>query len=166
MKIAIAYATKTGTAQQAAQQLAQALEARGFETALFNLANHKPDLNADAFVLGGSIRIGRWHRAARAFATQNEALLLTKPLALFACRCGTDDLPTFFAAQVGQALVSHAVYADCLGGAMDIEKQKGFDKFIVNMINKSSTSQTMAMPGIIPENVAACADALAKALAQ
>ena len=166
MKIAIAYATKTGTTQQAAQQLAQALEARGLQTALFNLARQKPDVNADAYVLGGSIRIGRWHKAARAFATQNEALLLTKPLALFACRCGRDVLSALLAGQIGQALVSHAVCTQWMGGALDCTRQKGFDKLIVSMIAKSDANGTMLTPGILTENVDACADALVKALAQ
>lgn len=164
MKITIAYATKTGTTAKAAAALAQALEARGFETKAFDLATQKPDMHADAFVLGGSIRIGQWRKAARAFARANETALLAKPLALFVCRCGQEALPTLLAAQIGQPLVAHAAWTGCLGGEMDLAQQKGFDRWIVRMIQKSEAGNTMATPGIVDENVAACADALAAAL--
>ena len=161
MKITIAYAGKTGTTQQAAAELAQLLTARGATVALCNLATQKPDLTADAFAVGGSVRIGRWHRRSVAFVNKNIAGLLAKPLALFACRCGQDDLRVLLAKQLGDEIVSHAVYVDRLGGAMEPAKQKGFDHFVVRMIQKSDpTTTNLDAPGMLTEHIAACADAL------
>ncbi|MCE5344350.1 MAG: flavodoxin domain-containing protein [Eubacteriales bacterium] len=164
MKITIAYATKTGTSAQAARQLADILTARGYEAAAYDLAAGKPDMTADAFVLGGSIRMGRWHGRARRFARANEAALLRKPLALFACRCGKEDLRTLFAKQIGEKLVAHAVFVDGFGGDMLLEKQKGLDRFFVKMALKSGENGEMSTGGVDEQNMNACADALIRAL--
>jgi len=166
MKIAIVYATKTGTTAQAAGQLADALMSRGFEIALYDLARTRPDLAAaDAVALGGSVRMGQWRRRAKRFARAHEAELLQKPLALFLCRMDTDDPRVLLKAQAGEKLTEHAVYAGCLGGMMDLEKLKGFDRFIMKMVQKSEESKGMtAAPGISQEGVNACADALQGAL--
>ncbi len=165
MKIAIAYATKTGTTREAAQKLAELLQARGFTIQLCNLADTKPDADADAVALGGSIRAGHWHTLAVQYAKQNEATLLGKPLALFACRCGKEEMRPLLAGQIGEKLVSHAVYVDGFGGVMELAKQKGFERFIVNMILKHDKSGNGAGPGILDENILACADALTRGLA-
>jgi menaquinone-dependent protoporphyrinogen IX oxidase len=166
MKITIAYATKTGTTAQAARMLAAALTAHGHQAALYDLATDKPDMNADAFVLGGSIRMGRWHGRARHFARANEAALLGKPLALYACRCGKDDLRTLFSAQIGEKLVSHAAVIDGLGGEMRLEKQKGLDHFFTKMALKAENNGETNTDGINAQSVNAFADAFAAALAQ
>jgi len=164
MRISIAYATKTGTTEQAAAQLAEALRARGCDVTVTNLAKARPDLTADAFALGGSVRMGRWNRRARWFAKRNTVKLLQKPLALFACRCGQDDLRAMFAAQVGEPLTDHAVFADCLGGTMELSRQKGLDRYVVQMIQKSDAAAKMVTPGILTESVENCANALVGAL--
>lgn len=164
MHIAVLYATKTGTARKAAQALQAALEARGATVTLCDLAKQTPDLSADAVALGGSIRIGMWHRKARNFAKRNEAALRAKPLALFAVRCGRDPLRPLLEKQIGQPLCMHAVFADSLGGELELCKQHGLDRFMVRMIQKSPASAEMDTPGILPERVDACADALLAAL--
>jgi len=165
MKITVAYAGKTGTTQQAATELAQLLTARGATVTLCNLANQKPDVTADAFAVGGSVRIGHWHKRSVAFVKANEATLLAKPLALFACRCGQDDLRVLLAKQLGNALVVHALYVDRLGGTMELANQKGFDRFVVRMIQKSDPATTnLDAPGMLTKHIAACADALLEAV--
>jgi menaquinone-dependent protoporphyrinogen IX oxidase len=166
MKITIAYATKTGTTAQAAQMVAAALTAHGHQATLCDLAAGKPDMNADAFVLGGSIRMGRWNGRARRFARKYEAALLAKPLALYACRCGKDDLRTLFSAQIGEKLVAHAVVTDGLGGEMRLEKQKGMDRFFTKMALKAENNGEMNTNGVNVQSINAFADAFAAALAQ
>ena len=53
MKVAILYATKTGTAEKAAKRLAELFTARGAEATVTNLAEGRPDFAAaDAVALG------------------------------------------------------------------------------------------------------------------
>ena len=106
MKIAVIYATKTGTTREAARRLCEALAARGAETALCELGRDKPCWTADAYAVGGSVRIGQWHKLARAFAAENETALLSKPIAFFACRCGSDDTRALLAPQLGEKLAA------------------------------------------------------------
>ena len=167
MKVAILYATKTGTAEKAAKRLAELFAARGDEATVTNLADSRPDLAAvDAVVLGGSVRIGRWHKRAVAFARQNETTLINKPLALYACRCGSDDVRQMLGKQIGEPLAAHAVFADGVGGEMKLESQKGFDHFVVAQILKSGKNDGMKVTGLLDERLNALADALVKATAQ
>jgi len=160
VKIAIAYATKSGTAELAAQALARALTNLGHEAECFDLRRGLPVAHADAWVLGGSVRMGRLHQLARRFARSREAELLNKPLALYVCRCGNDPVPALLAGQLGQKLADHAVYAGCLGGMLDPERQKGLARMLVRMMLKSGDASGMYAPGIVAEQVDACAQAL------
>ena len=167
MKIAILYATKTGTAEKAAQKLAEQFTAHGDEATVTNLAGGRADLAAvDAVALGGSVRIGHWHKRAVAFARQNEATLLQKPLALYACRCGSDDVRQMLGKQIGEPLVTHAVFVDGVGGELNLEAQKGFDRFVVKHILKSEKAGEMKASGLQDDRLNALANALAKATVQ
>ena len=167
MRIAILFATKTGTAEKAAKRLAELFATRGAEATVTNLADGRPDFAAaDAVVLGGSVRIGRWYKRAVAFARQNEAALLNKPLALYACRCGSDDVRTLLGKQIGEPLAAHAVFVDGVGGELNLEAQKGFDRFVVKQILKSEKAGEMKASGLQDDRLNALADALAKATAQ
>ena len=165
MKIAIVYATKSGITAKAARALNDALVSRGFEPLLFDLAAGKPQISAfDAVALGASIRMGQWRRKARRFAKKNRETLLAKPLALFACRFGSDELRALLAKQADAELAAHAVFADSLGGLMDPETLHGFEKRIAQSIIKGDQTGQARGPGILAEQVNACADALAGAL--
>ncbi len=160
MKIAVVYATKTGTTREAARRLCEALAARGAETALCELGRDKPCWTADACAVGGSVRMGQWHKLARAFAKENETALLSKPAAFFACRCGADDTRALLAPQLGEKLAAASVWTDSVGGEMDISKQKGFDRFVAKMVAKSPAGEGMSVNALDDARIAALADAL------
>ena len=161
MKIAVVYATKTGTTEKAAQRLAQLLSARGAQPTLYNLKTANPDLAAaDAVALGGSVRMGRLHKLAAAFAKKHETELLKKPLALFIFRMGKDDLHLLLSTQIGAALVAHSGFADGVGGEMELKNQRGLDRFVVRMIQKSGKNEDFATDGLSEAALAACANAL------
>ena len=167
MKVAILYATKTGTAEKAAKRLAELFTARGAEATVTNLAEGRPDFAAaDAVALGGSVRIGRWHKRSVAFARQNKAALMQKPLALYACRCGSDDVRSMLGKQIGEPLAAHAVFADGVGGEMKLEAQKGFDRVVVAQIQKSDKVGDMNANGLQDDQLNALADALVKVTVQ
>lgn len=136
MRIAILYATKTGTAAKAAQKLAEQFTARGDEATVTNLAEGRPDLAA------------------------------ADAVALYACRCGSDDVRQMLGKQIGEPLVTHAVFVDGVGGELNLEAQKGFDRFVVRQILKSGKAGEMKASGLQDDRLNALADALAKATAQ
>ena len=166
MKIGILYASKTGTTAKAAHRLAALLRERGLHAEAVDLSAQTPPEALDAVALGGSIRMGRWHRRALRYAKTQEATLLQKPLALFACRCGKEDLRKTFAAQIGQALTDHAVFLDGVGGEMLLENQKGLDRFVVKMVQKNNNRDAIQATGLLEDRLTACADALKQELAK
>lgn len=161
MKVAVLYASKSGTTEQAAHLLAQELEHMGMDARLYDLRRPTPAPDADAVALGSCVRMGRLHRAARAYARAHQAELLAKPLALFVCRLGQDDTAPLIEAQLGQALVRHAEYADTVGGMLDFDRLRGLEKLIMKAATKDGAP---AMPGVMLGEVRGCAQALARAL--
>lgn len=161
MKVAILYASKSGTTDTAAHVLAQEIERLGMDARLYDLNRPTPAPNADAVALGSCVRMGRLHRAALAYARAHKAELLAKPLALFVCRLGQDDTAPLLAAQLGQALAHHAVYADTLGGDLDFNRLHGLEKLIMKAAAKDGLP---ALPGVMRGEARLCAQALAKAL--
>ncbi|MDD3409239.1 MAG: flavodoxin domain-containing protein [Eubacteriales bacterium] len=162
MKIAVIFATKSGTTRTAAQKLCEALQKRGAQTELCELPlGALPQ--ADAYAVGGSLRMASWHKLTRAFVKAHEATLLQKPLALFVCRCGQDDTRALLKTQVSEALLSHARWADSVGGELDMSKQKGLDRFVASVVSKNDKSGAMQSTGVLPERLEALADALTQA---
>ena len=78
MKTLIAYATKTGTARKAAEALADALRAKGGEVVLHDLATDTSMPDADAIIVGGSVRFGQWDKRSLQYVKDNEHKLFHK----------------------------------------------------------------------------------------
>lgn len=165
MKILIAYATKSGTTQRAAELLAQKLEERGARCDVRDLRTLTPSPSEyDAVAAGGSIRIGMLHAKTKKWLAANQAALLQRPLGLFVCRCGKDDTKALVAAQVGHALSAHAVAVESFGGEMDLEKQKGFDRFVAKMVAGKGENSGMESGGILADRIDAFADGIMRTL--
>ena len=92
MKILIAYASKYGFTQKAAEKLRDGLTTGKHEVTLINLGEEQPsslDL-FDAVVIGGSIYAGFIRPEVRRFCQENLAALIGKRLGLFVC-CGLEN---------------------------------------------------------------------------
>jgi len=134
MQILIVYAGKTGTTQRCAGILGQRLK----DATIINLEMQDVDISKyDLILIGSSIRVGMMHNKVKQFINKNKDILKTKKTAYYIC-CGfSDSYKKYFESNVSKELLDNAVVYDTFGGEMDISKQKGFDKFIVAMVNKT-----------------------------
>lgn len=161
MKILIAYAGKTGTCAECAERLKALLP----DSEVFDLSVSQPDpADFDAIVLGASVRMNMINARALRFAEENLPMLEGKPLAIYLTSCDIrpEKVREYFSKSSLSMLSQKAVYADSLGGEMDLTKQKGFDRFVVKMILKSKNNP-MSVPGILQERVEALANAISEA---
>jgi menaquinone-dependent protoporphyrinogen oxidase len=90
-RILVTYATNAGSTAEIAEAVAKELRGRGTDVEVKTLeAVTAPDAY-DAIVVGGPMVFG-WHRKARAFLTQHQALLSRVPVAYFMVALSlTDD---------------------------------------------------------------------------
>lgn len=147
MKTVILYATKTGTTEKCANLLAAKLK----DVTVVNLRNATLDLNSfDCIIVGGSIRIGALNKYAKKFIEKNKEILKDKRAAYFFCCGATEQLDVMFSKNISKDLLESAICYDTFGGEMDINKQKGFDKFIVKMVTKNKDSK---QPEILNDNI-------------
>jgi menaquinone-dependent protoporphyrinogen oxidase len=82
-KILVAYATKYGSTQEVAENVATRLRAHELEVDL-QPARYAGTLSPyQAVVLGAPLYIGRWHKDAQRFLSQHQQALIRLPVALF-----------------------------------------------------------------------------------
>ena len=110
MKTLIVYASKTGTTEKCAGIIGQNLK----DATIINLsARQNEDVN------------------------KYDKILKSKKVAYFIC-CGfAENYKQFFEQNISKELLEKAITYDTFGGEMILEKQKGFDKFIVKMVSKN-----------------------------
>ena len=82
--VLLAYATRYGSTQEAAETVTAALRAAGLEVDLRPLQDVTTLDRYDAVVLGAAIYNGRWHPDALSFLSQHQAALRQRPVAIFA----------------------------------------------------------------------------------
>ena len=81
--ILVAFASRYGSTQEAAETVADALRQAGLRVD-FELMREVKSLEPyDAIVLGAAIYNTKWHPDAHEFLAQNEALLRQRPVAIF-----------------------------------------------------------------------------------
>src|SRR5512142_2774575 len=81
--ILVAFASRYGSTQQAAEIVAEALRQAGRQVDLQPMQEVKSLEHYDAIVLGAAIYNAKWHPDAHAFLSQHEAILRQRPVALF-----------------------------------------------------------------------------------
>lgn len=142
MTTLIAYASKTGTAKEAAEQIAALLP----DTRLIDLSQEKPDLAAyDAAVIGGGVRVGSVHKDTKRFIDTNAGALAQMPVAFFITNSFTDGAGEIIDKMLPADLRAHASFAGTVGGRMDLSKLKGLDKAVAKMVAKAvDEGQTLA----------------------
>ena len=160
-RILIAAASKTGTALQCAALLAGCLPDGLAE--ICDLTRNRPSpADYDLAVVGGSVRMGALHKAARQYLRSYRSLLQNMPAAYFICNCFVEQKETILKNNFPDALLQTAVCADSFGGVMDLSVQKGMDRLIAGMAARTLDSNAAA--GIRKDSIDAFADALMRAL--
>ncbi len=167
MKILIAYATKSGTTEDAAKMLAAQLSAH--EVTLCNLATATPDIAPyDAVILGSFVRMGKIHKAARALAEQCINTAPDKRIGLYLCCCFANSADDYFIKCFPAALRERALSCLYFGGETRIPRQKGLDKLIMRIVVSAIRSHNrdperdgdIPMPALLPENICRMADSI------
>ncbi len=81
--ILVAYATRYGSTQQAAEIVADALRQAGFQVDLQLMREVKSLDDYDAIVLGAAIYNAKWHPDAHQFLSQHQQAVTQRPVAIF-----------------------------------------------------------------------------------
>ena len=134
MRILIAYAGKTGTTEKAARLLGEKLA----DVTLRDLTVGSPNpKDYDAVIVGGSIRVGTLHKAARKWLIDNWDVLKTKKFGCFICNGFVDQAQQMIQQNFSQELLDMAVCVDSFGGEMNVDRLKGIDRFVVKLVLNS-----------------------------
>jgi len=134
------------------------------ETVLCDLV--KEPISPDGFdyiVLGGAVRFGKLHRAARAYLREHEAVLSAKPHTLFLCCAFAEQFENYVEMIFPKAVRRSADEAVYFGGELNVSRQKGLDKLFARMMRTSimeSEDDEAMLPGLLPEHVRMLADRL------
>ena len=134
MKTLIIYASKTGTPEKCAKEINRQLK----DSKIVNILNQNEDINKyDLIVIGTPIRMGMIDKKIKKFLINNIENLKSKKVAYFIC-CGfNENWKSYYEQNIPKDLLDTAIIYDTFGGEMDIQKQKGFDKFITKMVSKN-----------------------------
>lgn len=134
MKKLIVYSSKTGTTEKCAGILGQNL----IDATIINLATiQNEDINKyDLIIIGSPIRMGMIDKKVKEFLSKNFNILRNKMVCYFIC-CGfNENWKQYYEQNFPKELLDNTMIYETFGGEMDLEKQKGFDKFIVKMVSK------------------------------
>ena len=134
MKTLIIYASKTGTTQKCAKTLKEQLK----DATVVNIEDQKEDISQyDLIVIGSPIRIGMMDNRIKKFFINNKEILKGKKTAYFIC-CGFhENWKKYYEENIPKDLLESATTYASFGGELNLQKQKGFDKWIVKMVSKS-----------------------------
>lgn len=141
MKSIIIYATKYGSAAEAAKRIQAEL---GGEAALCNVMKEKvpPLTDYDTVILGGSVYVGRVQKQISEYGKDHLKELLGKKVGLFLCAgepgegARLKELQSAFS----EPLFRHAAVKEVLGYAYSFENMKFLDKLIMKKIKGDSVS--------------------------
>lgn len=155
MKILLAYASKTGTTEKCAKLLASYLG----EVHLVDLSKLTPNVESyDCVIVGGSIRAGMLHKAAKNYVKNNALALIKMPAAYFICTMApSENAKEYVEKNIGAELLSAAICVDSFGGEMDMAKMKGLDRLVAKMANKA-VDEGKSSIGIRTESIRAFAE--------
>lgn len=134
MKKIIVYASKTGTTEKCANIIAKNVK----DIEIVNWEKQIVDINQyDLVIIGTPIRMGMIHKKIKQFINNNSELLKTKKLAYFIC-CGfNENWKQYYEQNIPKELLDKGIIYTTFGGELNLEKQKGFDKFVIKMVSKN-----------------------------
>lgn len=143
MKILIAYASKYGFTQKAAEKLRDGLTTGKHEVTLINLGEEQPsslDL-FDAVVIGGSIYAGFIRPEVRKFCRKNLEALTGKRLGLFVC-CGLENkAEEQIKAVFPRELLSRAAATGYFGYEVNYDVMSFFDRIVMRLVSGQKENQ-------------------------
>lgn len=150
MKTVICYASKTGTAKECAEKLKALLK----DAVLCDIEKDKATLSEyDCIVVGGSIRMGKLHKATMEFIAKNKEIMKQKKYAFFICNGFPEQAESFLIQNIGQELLEDALCAASFGGKLELDKLKGMDKFIAKAVVNSTKGDESALPKIQEDSI-------------
>ena len=162
MRILIAYATKTGASREMCVLLASLLP--NHEVTVADLSETAPSpLAFDYVVLGSPVRMGKLHRAARAYLKAHGDALARVAHTLFLCCAFADQFENYAEMLYPRKVLESADEVLYFGGELNLSRQRGFDKFLVRMMRsaiRDSEDDEAMLPGLLPEHVRLLADRL------
>jgi menaquinone-dependent protoporphyrinogen oxidase len=141
MKSIIIYATRYGSAAQAAGRIQKELS--GNCTLVNIMTDNVPSLETfDTVILGGSIYIGKVQKELTTFAGANLKQLLSKKVGLYLCAGAQkqEERDKELQGAFPLELLAHAVTKDVLGYAFAFEKMRFFDRLIMKKIKGDAVS--------------------------
>lgn len=155
MKILIAYAGKSGTCARAAHELKALLPQ--FDVTVADLTESAPPpAGYDFVVLGGAVRFGKLHRAARGYAKKYRDVLQNTPHSLFLCCAYPDFLESYAGRGFPSGVQESAKDLLYFGGELNVAAQKGVDRLIARRMRTVITEDEDGdgiLPGYLPEHV-------------
>lgn len=150
MKTIICYASKTGTTEKCAEKLKAIIG----KAEICDIGKDSPNLSEyDCIIIGGSIRMGHLHKAARKLIQKNKNLLMTKKIAFFICNGFPEQTESFLLQNIDQSLLEHAVCSASFGGEVNLGILKGMDKFIAKAVMNMMRNTPDAKPEINEDSI-------------
>ena len=152
MKILIAYASKTGTAEKAAKLLGEHFA----DVTLRDLTVGSPNPKGyDAVIVGGGVRMGTLHKDARRWLLENWDVLKTKKFCCFICNGFIEQAPQLIEQNFSEEFLDLAVCVDSFGGELNLKRVKGIDRILVKMVIKSLNSNEGIeyLPCLLPDRI-------------
>ena len=138
MKTAIIYSSKSGTAAKCARELYKRIP----DCEVFNLDIDNCEIEKfDVVIIGGSIRYENLPKKLRRFMRENQLALEKKKLGFFICCLSDERKDAYFEKCLPAVLYKKSVRCECFGGELDINNQKGIDKFLCKTVLKSQVAK-------------------------
>ncbi|WP_273327242.1 flavodoxin domain-containing protein [Vallitalea guaymasensis] len=160
MSTLIVYGTKYGFTGKCAKALENELNG---SVDIINLQSESiKDLSGyEKIIIGGSIYAGQLRKNVKQFCVDNLNMLLSKKIGLYiSCSMTGDDAIKQIKNAFPEALYNRAVIKDYLGGEVNLEKARFFDRLIIKMVSKFDDSTSNRNNGICMYNVKRFADAI------
>lgn len=131
--ILIAYASKSGTTEEAAKRLAALLS----DVELVDLTKGTVDPGGyEVIVVGSGVRVGSIHKDAKRFIHENAETLSNKKVAFFITNSFKNTSEEIIKSNIPDELRAHAVWAGSVGGRLDIDNLKGIDKSAAKLVKR------------------------------
>lgn len=153
MKTAIVYLSLTGTVKKCAELLQSKID----NTDIIDINTENVDLNNyDNIIIGGALYVSKFNGKLIKFINNNYAALMDKKLGFYVC-CVDDKYYEHLKKCVDNTLLNKAAAVEWLGAEIEPSRAKGFNKFILKIMNKVYSKDNMSMPEIKMDKIEALA---------
>ncbi len=170
-RILIAYASKTGTAEECVEMLGE--ELKGLDLTVVDLEREMPQVSEfDAVILGSSVRFGKLRPSVQRLIQEQGEQISQIPHGLFLC-CGFGhDFEEYSEKRFPKPMRDSAFAVLNFGGRLKLERAGWMERFFLYRVRCAIRESeiedgeyTPTLPSILPENVSMMASLLRNALA-